>query len=174
MISFFLLAALLTSMAPSTHDVAHDDALVAVINAYRVEHGLPAIPVSPSLTLVAEAHVEDLLVNAPDQGECNMHSWSPTKRWGACCYTGDHKRASCMWNKPRELTRGRYKANGYEIVTWHSAGMTPERALELWISSPGHRAMILNEDIWKSVTWHGIGAAIGDRYAVAWFGEDGG
>lgn len=100
--------------------------LIDLVNAYRGEHGLPAIPASSSLCTVGQTHVEDLKTNAPhtQPGGCNLHSWSDAGTWTPCCYTPDHAQAQCMWNKPRELTV--YPGNGYENG---SAGAgTPEAA----------------------------------------------
>ena len=62
--------------------------LANVINQYRRDRGLPEIPVSPSLTRVAELHVADLAAHPRDRG-CNLHSWSEHGAWSACCYTDD-------------------------------------------------------------------------------------
>lgn len=42
---------------------------------YRIEKGLAEIPLSKSLTFVAQTHVKDMELN-PASGYCNMHSWS--------------------------------------------------------------------------------------------------
>jgi hypothetical protein len=78
--------------------------LAQLINNYRNENGLPSVPISQSLTAVAQWHVIDLHENIPDTGSdhgfaCNMHSWSgaqPTL-WSAVCYTSDHQYAQGMW-----------------------------------------------------------------------------
>ena len=36
----------------------------------------------------------------------SMHSWSANGSWTPCCYTADHARKECMWNKPGEITGG--------------------------------------------------------------------
>ncbi len=145
--------------------------LAELINTYRVEQGLDTIPLSKSLTAVAEAHVQDLERNPP-VGTCNGHSWSPEGQWTACCYTGDHASAQCMWDKPREITRGAYKGAGFEIVYRTSGRATPEGALRSWKGSPGHHGVILNHGVWSSSRWLAVGVAISDHYAVAWFGKD--
>jgi hypothetical protein len=43
---------------------------------YRKSKNLPSIPLSKSLTYVAQMHSRDLAQNNPDQGKCNLHSWS--------------------------------------------------------------------------------------------------
>ena len=144
------------------------------VNAYRARRGLPAIPLSVNLTQVAEAHVADLEAHYPrgNAGNCNMHSWSGNGNWSPCCYTPDHARKECMWEKPREITGGTYPATGYEIVAYYSDTITPERALQIWQQSDGHHIMIINRGQWYDNTWRAMGAAIGAHYAVVWFGEE--
>jgi uncharacterized protein YkwD len=43
---------------------------------YRAEKGLPSIPISKSLTFVAQTHAKDLQLNHPDIAPCNLHSRS--------------------------------------------------------------------------------------------------
>lgn len=142
--------------------------LYAGIMAYRREQGLPAIPLSASLSKVAQLHVRDLQENRPASGRCNLHSWS--KAYGDCCYTSDHRRADCMWDKPRELTD--YTGNGYEIAHWASDGATAASALQGWKTSSGHNAVMTNKSIWKDVTWNAVGIGIYREYAVVWFGKE--
>ena len=77
-----------------------------------------------------------------------------------------------MWNKPRELSAGAYTASGYEIVAWYSNPITPEQALDTWVHSPHHHAMIRNLDNWSDNPWRAMGAAQSEHYAVVWFGEE--
>ncbi len=143
--------------------------LAEVINEYRASKGLSKIPVSPSLTKVAQLHVKDLAENHPNKGVCNLHSWSDKGSWKACCYTSDHKNAKGMWDKPRELTS--YKGNGYEIAAASSGSLTAANALAMWKGSPGHHNVIINKGMWKR-EWKAMGAAIYKGYAVVWFGHE--
>ena len=142
-----------------------------LINEYRAGRGLALVPLSRSLTYVAQMHARDLQDNHPAKGACNMHSWSDKGKWTQCCYTSDHRAAACMWNKPRELTV--YKGKGYEIShgTW-GASPTAESALKSWQGSSGHNAVIISSGIWKSHPWKAVGAGIYGGYAVVWFGEE--
>lgn len=138
---------------------------------YRKKLHLSEIPLSPSLTIVAQTHVQDLDTYKIDQKKsCNLHSWSKNGNWSSCCYTEDNKQASCMWNKPAELTK--YKSIGYEIAHWSSSPVTPEKALNGWKNSPGHNEVITNSGSWKNVNWQAIGIGIKNNYAVVWFGEE--
>jgi uncharacterized protein YkwD len=149
--------------------------LYRIMMNYRSQHGLPSIPFSKSLTIVAQTHVRDLYKNTPDKGICNMHSWSSNGPWTGCCYTPDHAQANCMWSKPRELTS--YKGNGFEIACSTRTSdnsdynITANEALESWKGSPGHNQVIINGDIWTD-KWNAIGIGMYKGYAVVWFGNE--
>lgn len=76
-----------------------------------------------------------------------------------------------MWNKPREIAN--FDTDGFEISGYGSAGLTPQQALDLWKTSTGHNAVIVNEGIWKSKSWQSIGIGMGARYIVVWFADVG-
>jgi uncharacterized protein YkwD len=143
--------------------------LINLVNVYRGENGLPAIPASPSLCEVSTLHVHDLSDNSPhtQPGGCNLHSWSDQGPWSPCCYTPDHAQAQCMWDKPTELTV--YPGYGYENAA--SGVGSPAQALDLWKSSQGHNEVILNLGIWTNHPWQAIGADVYQGYSVLWFGE---
>jgi len=155
---------------------ANEMKLFELITQYRKANGLPYVPLSTELSYVAQTHAKDLFVYHPDKNGCNMHSWSSNGKWSSCCYTPDHKQASCMWNKPRELTN--YVGDGYEIshTIWHSddANYTvkAEEALAGWKGSPSHNDVVLNKSIWKTERWNAIGIGIYKGYAVVWFGRE--
>jgi uncharacterized protein YkwD len=144
--------------------------LYNLLMAYRAQKKLPTIPLSAKLSLVAQAHARDLSENHnPTDTKCNLHSWSKKGKWKACCYTNDHKEATCMWNKPREIAG--YESNGYEISYYSERGATAEEGLKGWKVSPGHNQVIINEGIWKKVQWNAIGIGLYKEYGVVWFGE---
>lgn len=74
-----------------------------------------------------------------------------------------------MWKKPKEIAG--YESNGFEISFYSGAGVTAEQALESWKYSNGHNQVIINESIWKSLSWKAIGIGIYEDYGVVWFGE---
>ncbi len=143
--------------------------LYELIMEYRLEKNLPEIPLSPSLTIVAQAHVRDLAENEPNKGRCNLHSWSNKGNWKGCCYTSDHARASCMWDKPSELTD--YPGKGYEISYMGYGRDMAADALEGWQSSHGHHRVIINQPPWTT-PWNAIGIGIYKNFAVVWFGRE--
>jgi uncharacterized protein YkwD len=170
-IQFFLFTSF-TQVNPSEENPAclsaEEIKLYNLINQYRKSKKLPSIPLSASLTLVAKAHVQDLMDNKPNEGNCNAHSWSKNGKWTSCCYTPDHKESKCMWNKPRELSS--YQGDGFEIAYWSSGSIIPENALKSWQGSKGHNSVLINDNPWKSFKWQAVGIAIYKNYTCVWFG----
>ena len=166
----FTLSILFLTGCKKDDNIDHSGSIVDVINNYRKENNLSVIPVSPSLTTIAEIHAKDLTENYVLSDKCNIHSWSDKGKWIPFCYSPDQSNAQLMWDKPRELTS--YTGNGYEIAVFRSDTMTASIALNLWISSEEHLDVILNKGIWKDLKWKAIGGAINGKYAVAWFGEE--
>lgn len=138
--------------------------LYRLINQYRAQFGLPAIPLSPSLSLVANRHVRDL--------DSNLGYL--THGWSNCPYaSNDFSSYSCMWEAPQRLGTP-YPGKGYENAHGGSGGYTAsaESALRSWQSSSGHNAVILNQGTWQDYPWNALGIGIYQGYAVLWFGEE--
>ena len=76
--------------------------LAKQINDYRVKNGLPAIPLSPALSLVANRHVRDLAINI---GRL-------THDWSNCAMTD----SNCMWKAPQRVGTS-YPAMGLKTLT---------------------------------------------------------
>ncbi|MBX3186214.1 MAG: hypothetical protein KF819_04330 [Labilithrix sp.] len=149
--------------------------LANAINRYRGQNGLPPIPISKSLSFVADTHARDLRDSPKVAPECNGHSWSSRGPWSACCYTADHAQAKCMWNKPGELTA--LKATGFEIAIGQpgvSTGVVldSEKAISTWQGSALHNDVLLNRNTWQKTTWRAMGAGIVDSHACAWFSAE--
>ena len=145
--------------------------LYDLIMAYRKTKKLKPIPYSAKLTAVSQAHVHDLATHYDyeTRGECNPHSWSDQGNWTSCCYTADHSKAACMWNKPKEIAG--YEGDGYEIAYFSSGGASAFEGLEGWKKSPGHNPLLINSGTWNKKAWLGIGIGIYGQYAAVWFGE---
>jgi hypothetical protein len=172
--AFLSIAVIIFSITSYSQITEEEVKLYELIMEYRAEKGLEPIPLSSSLTIVAQIHVMDLAEEKPDLGDCNAHSWSNKGEWTSCCYTPDHAHAQCMWDKPRELTS--YKGNGYEIACGSNDCcsdfvMTPEYALQSWKDSPPHNAVIISEGIWNE-NWNAIGVGIYKGFATVWFGNE--
>jgi hypothetical protein len=149
--------------------------LYDLINKYRASVRLPDVPLSSSLTYVAQMHARDMADNVVTDNLCNLHSWSDKGDWTACCYTSDHKKAECMWEKPMELTN--YQGYGYEIGYWNDfhyedKSLIANDALEGWKESKGHKEVIINRGMWKKMSWKAMGVGIYKGYVYVWFGED--
>lgn len=149
--------------------------LIKAINDYRMEHGLTAIPLSPEMTTVAKDHVQDLMKYAKTAPEytgtdCVPHGWSSNGPWKGGCYKySDPSTAPIMWNKPKEIAH--YPGNGYEILYWSSGQATAADALKAWRQDAPHNDVIVNQGIWKNLTWRAMGVWVEDGYASVWFGE---
>ncbi len=153
--------------------------LIQLIEDYRVANGLPVVPLSYSLSLVAARHAEDILYNfdgyqAGAPGTNSAHSWSdaPYNALDASTYTA-------IWQAPQRLGTS-YPGYGYEILIGYlapytaSTTMTPQTALAGWQSSAPHNAVILNLNPWNrpDLTWNAIGVGMLDGVASVWFGHE--
>ncbi len=183
LITFFLFGITsidLSSSAASVGEIclsANEKSLYEQINEVRKRKELPDVSLSQSLTIVAKMHIADLAENEPfDEYLCNPHSWSSQGIWKGCCYKSNHSNPECMWKKPSEITD--YEGDGYEIVAFWMSGEDPSReidhetALRMWLDSPGHSNVILNEMSFSKVEWNAIGIAISGNYASVWFGVE--
>jgi uncharacterized protein YkwD len=97
--------------------------VVELTNKERSQAGLPPLKFNSQLTTAAQAHSQDMA--AQDYfGHQSPDGRSP----------GD-----------------RISATGYQLAGWaenvYAGGSTPEKALEGWMKSPGHRANILRADM---------------------------
>jgi hypothetical protein len=144
--------------------------LYNIIMSHRKARGLPQIPLSKSLTYVAQTHARDVSMNRPVHGECNGHSWSDKGKWTPCCYTADHAQANCMWLKPSELTG--YTGYGFEIgiITVPGYTLGAEMMFAGWQTSPQHYALIVNNAPWENSHWKAIGIGIYKEFGCVWFG----
>lgn len=112
--------------------------LADLINNYRSQNGLPPIPLSRVLTIVANRHVLDLAENFVTPPS-NLHSWS----WG----TFDlNNRATYpnMWEAPQRLGTG-YPGYGYENAHGGSPGYvaTADSAFDGWRNSSPPQTIFL-------------------------------
>ncbi|MBD2554645.1 CAP domain-containing protein [Limnothrix sp. FACHB-708] len=145
-----------------------EEKLYRLITEYRAQNGLPAIPLSKGLTLVANRHVIDLAENV----KTVTHAWSDAAYDG-----GNSSTWPSMWRAPQRFNTG-YPGNGYEIAFGPRDASTStsianaESALKGWQGSPGHNNVILNRDVWTKRPWNAMGIGIYKGYAVVWFGEE--
>jgi uncharacterized protein YkwD len=123
-------------------------ALLAQVNAYRLDHGLGALRASPALTAAANAH-------STQMGRLGYFS---------------HDSANGTSFSSRIATF--YSPRGYrswtvgENLLWASPDVGAARALRLWLGSPPHRANLL------SPRWREVGlVAVHSRSAPGVYGN---
>jgi len=144
-----------------THISKDEQIIVNLINNYRKEHNLPKLNVNLKLVNTARTHIYQLKNIKPFEiPNFSIHSWYN------CNYDEDKE---CMWRKPKELFN--YNSTGYEIITYNTVHMTPERALNNFQNSEPHNDIILNKKVWETVEFKSIGIAINNNYCSIWFGE---
>jgi hypothetical protein len=135
--------------------------LAKQINDYRVQNGLPAIPLSSALSLVANRHVRDLAMNI---GRL-------THDWSNCAMTDPN----CMWKAPQRLGTS-YPGNGFENAYGGPAGSpaSPAAILKSWKEGGNgpHNDVILNRQVWSNVQWKALGIGIHDGFAAMWVGSE--
>ena len=154
---------------------AETEDLYAAINAYRQGLGLAPIPLSPQLTAVAQAHVQDLIANSTTDPNytgagCVPHSWSNQGAWTGGCYKyADASSYPIMWNKPGEISG--YGGTGFEILFGANGfTVTAAEALQSWQADGPHNDVIVNQGVWKDLAWQAIGVWVQDGWAAVWFG----
>jgi hypothetical protein len=139
--------------------------LAALINQYRKANRLAAIPLSPSLSVVANRHVRDMYINM----KTLSHDWSN------CPVSQDW---NCMWQAPQRLGT-RYPGQGYENAygsqEWSVSSANVADILQAWKENGNgpHNDVILNRGMWNEKKWQALGIGIYRGYAVMWVGSDG-
>jgi uncharacterized protein YkwD len=117
-------------------------ALLALINDYRSEHGLPGLDVSPTLSAAARWMSEDMA-----EHDCLSHvdslGRSPAERMAAFGYT-----QASWWG---------------EVIG--AGGSTPEGAFEAWRNSPAHNGVMLSDGFAVA----GVGEAYAPQSLYGWF-----
>jgi len=137
-----------------------EQVLYDLVNQYRAQNGLAAIPLSKALTLVANRHVHDLTDNIRSL----THSWSD-----AVYDINNSATWSASMAAPQRLGTG-YTGNGYENAYWSSGNAKGADALALW-KTDSHNDLLLNLNIWQNQTWKAMGIGIYGQYAVLWMGD---
>lgn len=163
-----------TEIVPTQNSIPTNDIeLTNLINQHRTSLGLSKIPISTDAWLVASTHNYDLQNgnsgwSGRGQTGCSAHSWSNNPgKWSGCCYVIQNPNGPCMWNKPYEITGNRLR--GYEIGSSGQQNMLPRNALNMWLNSPSHRAVIENTGMWYNIRWAGVGCSLNYNQQGCWF-----
>jgi hypothetical protein len=152
------------------NSISQDEAILYnMINDMRRQNKLSILPKSEALTIVAHVHLDDLILNQPQDKGCSVQAWSKSEKWTSCCNTKDAAGIKCMTSKPKEITG--YPGNGYELAYWSEDQATPTDAITLWQQANASADMILSRGKWKGFNWKAIGVGIKDGYAVLWLGD---
>ena len=143
---------------------ADEQALFNLIVKYRAANGLPAVRLSPALSMVANRHIIDLVQNVK----------SFTHGWSNCPYDFNvEKTWPCVSDSPKRLNSG-YSGQGFETLYRTTTGKaTPALAMDAWKKSKLHNSIILNLDTFKNMPWDEVGVAVDGSYAAVWFGSPG-
>ncbi|MGW5281830.1 CAP domain-containing protein [Streptomyces collinus] len=128
------------STAPAATGVAAR--IVTLVNAERAKVGCSALTLNPTLTKVAQAHSQDMAAHQ-NMSHTGSDGSSPGDR----------------------ITAGGYDWSSYGENVAYGYG-TPEEVMAGWMSSPGHRANILN-CAFKEI---GVGLAQPNSYWTQDFG----
>ena len=141
-----------------------EQALYDLVVKYRAANGLPAVRLSPLLSMVGNRHIIDLVQNVK----------SFTHGWSNCPYDiNDEKTWPCVSDSPKRLNSG-YSGQAFETLFRTATGKaTPAQAMEAWKKSKLHNSIILNLDAFRDMPWDEVGVAIDSGYAVLWFGSPG-
>jgi uncharacterized protein YkwD len=140
----------------------HENDLYRIVNDYRAQNNLPPIPISESLSMVANRHLLDLIINVK----------SFTHGWSNCAYeVSNQKTWDCVFESPKRLNSG-YSGRGYEnLYRTKSGSANAVLALESWKKSDLHNSLILNLKTFKDIKFDAFGVAINGQYAALWFGS---
>lgn len=170
--SFFSQVTVLNAQLTTVESICLDEQelrLANLINNFRLQNDLPAIPLSKSLSFVAKTHAYDLQLNKQDTSICNAHSWSNKGKWKACCYNNYINSSNCMWDKPKELTAYTYR--GYEIVFSEEGIVLVDSVFRLIKTSPEASNLLLGMDSHSDKKWLALGVGVSENYVSIWLGQ---
>lgn len=170
--SFFSQVTVLNAQLTTVESICLDEQelrLANLINNFRLQNDLPAIPLSKSLSFVAKTHAYDLQLNKQDTSICNAHSWSNRGKWKACCYNNYINSSNCMWDKPKELTAYTYR--GYEIVFSEEGIVLVDSVFRLIKTSPEASNLLLGMDSHSDKKWLALGVGVSENYVSIWLGQ---
>lgn len=139
------------------------------INAYRKIMGKYPLGLSKNLSIVARAHLTDILEHHPDTGICSPYSWSFGNQGDTCCIARGKNSLDCSRSKPLYLTT--YPDVGYELLYYDDHAADPESALRFWKTEKISKDMLLGEGRYSELQWVAIGIAVDKNYISLWLGE---
>ena len=124
----------------------HELAMLAALNAARVERGVHALTADGQLATAAQGHADDMRDNPGIVNSGDYHTGSDGSTIG------------------ERIARAGYQAARYsEVTAWGWQGAVGP-ALEWWLFSPGHVGYVLAGDVADV----GIGYATGGQWGAYW------
>jgi uncharacterized protein YkwD len=123
--------ALAAPAAPSTTLSALEAGVLGQINGFRAQHGLSQLQLSPGL----EAAARDHSLSMATQGYFSHDSADGTQFWQRL---------------KRFYPTGRHTWAVGENLLWSEPDIDPASALQLWLGSPPHRAILLDPR-WRQI-----------------------
>ncbi len=146
-----------------------EEKLARLINQYRTQYQLLPIPLSSSLSRVANRHLRDLQDNASLYDRSGK-DWR--FGWSNCAYDANQATTfACLWAAPQRVKTA-YPGRGYEIICGGTGQIVAEDALSCWQKSPLNDDLLLNQGLWLNYQWQALGIGIDRGYAVLWFGQE--
>ncbi|MFJ9644357.1 CAP domain-containing protein [Streptomyces sp. NPDC004244] len=159
LVAAVLSAALVPVAAPPTAAQGCDTSVLCLINAQRTSRGLPALTVNQPLTNAARQHAV---------ASVQQKWWGPGKDPHRNPQTGSTPQsriiAAGYCPNPRSWAFAEITYTG-----WGTGG-SPKAAVNWWMNSPGHRAIILDGSLRDAGPWAQAGSAdpAGSGAANAW------
>jgi uncharacterized protein YkwD len=99
--------------------------LLALINQFRRQHGVPPLRLAPSLDRAADRHGRSMA----------LHGY----------FSHDSLDGSSVRDRVSRTDRSlRYVGLVGEVLLWRSPAPTPVEALAMWLQSPPHRAVLID------------------------------
>lgn len=118
-------------------------ATLCLLNVQRARHRLPALHANPGLDAVARGHAAEM-VRRGYFSHRGAGGGSPDRRI-------------------RRARRGCRRCRTAENIAWRAVGATPAAIVRAWMTSPGHRANILNPRLRLLGTGIARGTPVGRR-----------
>jgi uncharacterized protein YkwD len=122
--------ALASPRAPASTLTQLESSVLADINAFRVQHGLARLRLSPQLTAAARAHSQQMA----QQGY----------------FAHESADGSAFWKRLQRFYASSHYWSVGENLLWSSPDIDGARALRLWLASPEHRRNLVNP-LWREI-----------------------
>ena len=107
-----------------------ESSVLADINAFRTQHGLATLRLSPQLTTAARAHSRQMAQKG--------------------YFAHESADGSVFWKRMHSFYASAHSWSVGENLLWSSPGIDGARALQMWLASPEHRKNLVNPG-WREI-----------------------